>query len=227
MADFLILIRSGTTDFDLQDRICGSLSIPLCAAGIAETNLAAAAMATMLPVALYTATAGCALETSRLIGRTLGLRPRRIANLENLNQGLWQGMLVDEIRRRQPRLYRQWQENPWSIAPPDGELLSEACERVEPVLEKLLRRHPSGRLALVVPEPLGRIVRWLIAGESLEDLWSRDPLQPVFVEIPLASQWLSGAERALDARYPTVLQQPFAHSSLLPHKGGSLAKIRP
>ena len=104
MADFLILIRSGTTDFDLQDRICGSLSIPLCAAGIAETNLAAAAMATMLPVALYTATAGCALETSRLIGRTLGLRPRRIANLENLNQGLWQGMLVDEIRRRQPRL---------------------------------------------------------------------------------------------------------------------------
>jgi broad specificity phosphatase PhoE len=129
------------------------------------------------------------VETGRIIGRALKLKPRGVANLQNLDQGLWQGLLVDEIRRKQPRLYRQWQDNPWAVAPPEGELLEEACERVERALEKILRRHGDGRVALVVPAPLDRIVRWLVAGESMGDLWARDPEEEPLVEIPVAAQW--------------------------------------
>jgi broad specificity phosphatase PhoE len=112
-------------------------------------------------------------------------------------------MLVDEIRRKQPRLYRQWQDNPWAIAPPDGELLEEACERVEGALEKILRRHGEGRVALVVPEPLDRIVRWLVAGESMGDLWARDPDCEPLAEIPVAAQWI--AKTRAGRRQPTPI----------------------
>jgi len=43
MADSLVVIRSGATEYDLQGRIRGRLSIPLSAAGIAETQAALAA----------------------------------------------------------------------------------------------------------------------------------------------------------------------------------------
>jgi broad specificity phosphatase PhoE len=194
MADSLALIRSGATDYDVQGRIRGSLDIPLCGEGVAEATRAAEALSAAAPLALYTSKAACAVETSRIIGHAVGLRPRRVANLGNLDQGLWQGLLVDEIRRKQPRLHRQWQDNPWAISPPEGELLESACSRVEDALEKILRNHPGGLIALVVPAPLDQIVLWLLAGAPLGDLWTRDPQRSPIVEVPVAAQW-SAARR--------------------------------
>jgi broad specificity phosphatase PhoE len=193
----LIVIRSGATDYDRQGRIRGTLDIPLCDEGRVDAARAAELLAAAAPDALYMSGSACAIETSRIVGAACGLRPQRLANLHNLDQGLWQGMLVDEIRRKQPRLHRQWQDNPWAVAPPEGELLEEACERVETALEKLVRRHPSGRVAVVVPQPLDRIVRWLVSGESMGDLWHIDVERPPVDVLPVAAQWKPSLRRRM------------------------------
>lgn len=197
MPDHLIVIRSGATDYDRQGRIRGTLDIPLCDEGRADAARAGELLAAAAPDALYMSGSACAIETSRIVGAACGLRPHRLANLHNLDQGLWQGMLVDEIRRKQPRLHRQWQDNPWAVAPPEGELLEEACERVETALEKLVRRHPSGRVAVVVPQPLDRIVRWLVSGESMGDLWHIDVERPPVDVLPVAAQWKPSLRRRM------------------------------
>ncbi|MFM7107860.1 MAG: histidine phosphatase family protein [Planctomycetaceae bacterium] len=202
MPDHLIMIRSGASDFDEQGRIRGTLALPLSAAGATEARRAATLLAASSADALYTSTDACAAETAHIVGAACGLRPKRIANLSNLDQGLWQGMLVDEIRERQPRLYRQWQDNPWAVAPPEGELLEEACLRVEAALEALVRRHPAGRVAVVVPQPLDHVVRWIVSGESMGDLWGGEPERPPVAEFPLAAQW-----RPTRRRRPTVRQR--------------------
>ncbi|NCA11464.1 histidine phosphatase family protein [bacterium] len=189
MAASLVVVRSGLTDYDLQGRIRGTLDVPICAEGLAEAAAAAAAVVVARPSALYSAPDGCSVETSRHIAQACGLRPRRLAGLANLDQGLWQGMLVDELRVKQPRLYRQWQDNPWAVSPPEGELLEDACGRVEAALEPLLRSRSAGRVAVVVPAPLDQLVRWLVGGESLGDLWARGPAEGLVVELPLTSQW--------------------------------------
>ena len=191
MPDSLIVIRAGATDFEMQGRIRGVVDIPLCPAGVTEAERAASLLADWPAVALVSSEERCAVETAQIIGRSMGLKPRGIADLHNLDQGLWQGLLVEDIRRKQPRLYRLWQDNPWTVAPPEGELLEEACDRVETVLERLLRRYPQGRVAIVVPEPLDRIVCWLVAGESMGDLWARDPHGEPLKEVPVAAQWAS------------------------------------
>ena len=195
MPDHLIVIRAGTTDYDAQGRIRGTLALPLSTPGIAEARRTAELAAAAAPAAVYTSTDACAAETARIVGAACGLRPRRIANLGNLDQGLWQGMLVDEIRAKQPRLYRQWQDNPWAVAPPEGELLEEACLRVEAALETLARRHPAGRIAVVVPQPLDQILRWIVSGESMGDLWGGEPERAPVAEFPLAAQWRPGGRR--------------------------------
>ena len=195
MPDHLIVIRAGATDYDEQGRIRGTLAMPLSAAGIAEARHAAALVTAACPDAMYVSTDACAAETAHIVGAACGLRGRRIANLANLDQGLWQGMLIDEIRARQPRLYRQWQDNPWAVAPPEGELLEEACLRVEAALETLVRRHPAGRIAVVVPQPLDQVMRWIVSGESMGDLWGGEPGRAPVAEFPLAAQWRPARRR--------------------------------
>lgn len=190
MADSLVVIRAGTTDYDLQGRIRGTLDMPLAPEGVAEAMAAAASLAATPLDAVYVAPERASRETAGHVARAVGLRPRPLDGLANFDQGLWQGMLVEEIRIKQPRVYRQWQDNPWAVSPPEGELLEEACGRVEAALERIQRRHPAGRIAIVVPPPLDQLVRWLAAGIAIDDLWSRGAADQAVVELPLAAQWL-------------------------------------
>ena len=91
--------------------------------------------------------------------------------MQNLNHGLWQGMCIDEVKRRQPTVYRQWQDQPGSVRPPEGETLAEATERVDRVVEKLLKRHREGVIAIVLPEPLASLLKVRLHQGKLGDLW--------------------------------------------------------
>ncbi len=189
MPDHLIVIRSASTDYELQGRIRGSLDIPPSSEGLATVNAIADRLSTEPIYAVYTAPTECGLETARIVARRFGVTPKPMDDLANIDLGLWQGKLVDEIRRLQPTVHRQWQEDPWSIAPPEGEFLEEARSRVEDALDRIRKRHPTGRVAIVVPFPIDALVRWLVAGEPLGDLWEPDAERDPFAELPMAAQW--------------------------------------
>lgn len=157
-----LLIRSGTTLYDEQNRVQGILDVPLSDRGRAE----AARLAESLPAAcdaaplraLYCGPGESVVRTAEIVGKALGLRPRRIDDLRNLDQGLWQGLQLEEIKRRNTRLFRQWIEDPMTICPPQGETIEDAMERVKAALKPLFRRHQEEAFGLVVGEPLARLV---------------------------------------------------------------------
>ena len=189
MPDHLIVIRAGATDYDLQERIRGTLDMPLSMEGVAAATRAGERLAADPPTAIYASADETAEETAWIIGSACGMKPKHLPNLGNVDMGLWQGRLVEEIRDTQPRLHRQWQDNPWSVAPPEGELLEEACERVEAAIEKIFKRHPGGTVAVVVPRPLDAIVTWLVSGRSMGDLWRFDAAADLVDVLPVAAQW--------------------------------------
>ena len=189
MPDHLIVIRAGATDYDLQERIRGTLDMPLSMEGVAAATRAGERLAADPPTAIYASADEAAEETAWIIGSACGMKPKHLPNLGNVDMGLWQGRLVEEIRDTQPRLNRQWQDNPWSVAPPEGELLEDACERVEAAIEKIFKRHPGGTIAMVVPRPLDAIVTWLVSGRSMGDLWRFDAAADLVDVLPVAAQW--------------------------------------
>jgi broad specificity phosphatase PhoE len=186
MADLLVVIRPGATDYDLQGRISGNLGIPLTPAGIAAAKDTARLLAVAPPVALSTSPTTCAIEAADVIGDALELVPRRVPHLVGLDLGLWQGMLVSEIRRRQPRLARHWEEDPWTVVPPDGEPLSAARDRIAQAIGKIVARHPGERVAVVVPQPIDRIIHSLLTGNGPGDLWEIEATDSAVVELRIS-----------------------------------------
>jgi phosphoserine phosphatase len=167
----LILVRPGCTDFDLQARIQGTLDIPLNDEGRKQSAEIAEKLKPYLPTAVYYCPVSSAEETATIIADALDLKAKGLDKLQNVNLGLWQGMLVDEVRHKQPKVYKQWQEHPEMVHPPEGEGISEVHERAEDCLEKLARKHKTGTIVLVAAEPLASIVRRRLEGGTLGDLW--------------------------------------------------------
>ena len=159
----VLLIRPGATLYDEQNRVQGVLDIPLSERGTVEATRLAEALAEAQDSpslsALYCGPGESTVRSAEIIGRALGLRPKRIEELRNLDQGLWEGLQIEEIKRRNTRLFRQWIEDPRTICPPQGETVEDALDRVRSALRPLVRRHQDGEFfALVVGEPLARLI---------------------------------------------------------------------
>ncbi|MEK6249827.1 MAG: phosphoglycerate mutase family protein, partial [Planctomycetales bacterium] len=154
----VLLIRPGTTEFDLQGRIMGNLDVPLCEQGDDEVTKMIQTMNGQIVDAVFSSPSESAIQTADRICEKWPVKSKALDQLTNLNHGLWQGMLVDEVKRKQPKVFRQWQEHPETVCPPEGEMLEVARKRIESVISRLLKKHTDSTVALVAPEPLASII---------------------------------------------------------------------
>jgi broad specificity phosphatase PhoE len=167
----IILIRPGSTDYDRQGRIQGTLDVPLNEQGSAEVERAVVELRSVRLSAVYAPNSQPAMQTAEAIAEDQGLKVKKLDRMQNLDHGLWQGMRIDEVRRKQPKVYRQWQDKPEVVCPPEGEMLADAEDRVKTAIGKLVKRHKDGVIGLVVSEPLASVVRHLVNHSDLGDLW--------------------------------------------------------
>ena len=170
----IVLIRPGLTDFDEQGRIKGTLDIPLNARGANQVAQTIEAVTPLKIETIYTSPCQAAEETAQAISEALGVRVKVVEKLANLHHGLWEGALIEDLRQRQPKAYRQLQEHPETVCPPEGEPLADAQQRVEAALEKVLRKHSGGVIAIVVPEPICSLARSYLEQTDLGDLWKAE-----------------------------------------------------
>jgi broad specificity phosphatase PhoE len=175
----VILIRPGATLYDEQNRVQGVLDVPLSERGRVEAVRMAQLLSYSLGdsslAALYCGPGENVIRTAEIVGKLLGLRPKRINEFRNLDQGLWQGLQIDEIKRRNTKLFRQWIDDPATICPPQGETVERAMERIKTAFRPLLRRHQDEAIGLVVGEPLARLVASYLRCEArvqLDEQWS-------------------------------------------------------
>ena len=116
------VVRPGWTDFDEQHRILGSLELPLNQRGEAQLPGLIARLKELRPEleAVVSGTGSPAKTTADAIGEALGITVRESEELNNVNQGLWQGSTIQDIRRKTPRCFKQWEDAPETICPPEG-----------------------------------------------------------------------------------------------------------
>jgi broad specificity phosphatase PhoE len=167
----LVLIRPGSTDYDEQGRIQGTLDIPLNEQGTREVQRLIEELRPLEITTIYCGPCQSVCQSATAISEALGAKLKKVDILTNINHGLWQGMLIDDVKRKQPKVYRQWQEQPELICPPDGEMLSQARARVQQALAKILKKHKQGTIALVVPEPLASVVQGYLTNGEIGEFW--------------------------------------------------------
>ena len=156
----VVLIRAGCTDYDDQHRVLGTLDMPVNQRGEAQIReIIRQMLASQMKVeAVLTSPDDPACSTAHAIAEShSGVKVKELDELRNVNQGLWQGLPESDIRKRFPRLFRAGKEDATVICPPEGETLSDACQRLERVLSKAIRKYKV--FAIVAPEPLATVIR--------------------------------------------------------------------
>lgn len=156
----IVLIRPGSTDYNQQSRLLGALEMPMNAAGLEEVQaIVRQLQASQVRLdAILASPAEPACGTARAIAESQhGAKVKELDELRNVDQGLWQGLPEADVRKRYPKVFRSGREKPQTICPPEGESLGDACERIQKVLNKAIRKYKV--FAVVVADPIATVIR--------------------------------------------------------------------
>ncbi|MEM8947169.1 MAG: histidine phosphatase family protein [Planctomycetota bacterium] len=167
----LILIRTGETEYECQGRVQGTLDIPLSEDGRQQVEQVASELRDTQIDACYAGPCRATQQSAEILAEELKLKSKTIDDLRNLDHGLWQGMLINDVKLKQPKVYRQWQEHPETVCPPEGESLQVVRDRLQRALAKIAKKHKTGTAAIVVAEPVTSLLKNALRDDELGNLW--------------------------------------------------------
>ncbi|MDB5319727.1 MAG: Phosphoglycerate mutase family [Phycisphaerales bacterium] len=184
----VLLIQAAPTPWDTEGRMGGNPMLPLTTDGEVALRKTLQTLGEPAIAALYTYMQNQACEQAgKLVARHFNVRVRDNEALEPISMGLWQGLTREELRFRFPTVFPQWEENPLSVNPPQGESIEAATERFRAGLGKILRRYRGGDGAIaLVLRPLSlQVSAGLLRGEDLQTiighLHERTPVESIDV----------------------------------------------
>ncbi len=161
----ILLVRPGQTDFDNQNRIQGGLDLPLNEAGRQEVAILASSLQDQQIDLILSGPCNPALETAQIIAETLDVPHKASKKLKNVNQGLWEGLELNEVKRKYPSIYRHWKESPTDVSIPNAEPTDEVTKRIEKVLKKYVKKKTT--ILIVAAEPLASLIACIVEGRKL------------------------------------------------------------
>lgn len=164
----LLLLRTGSTEWDRQNRIVGGVDLPL-----AEHASAASTATAATPALVICGPDECSQTSARAAASASGAKVRCLDGLSNVGMGLWEGMTHEDLEERFPSAYRQWMERPDSIAAPQGESLAEAEDRLAgQIHQAAMKLKGDNPVIMVVLRPMAyALVRTRLLGRSPAELW--------------------------------------------------------
>jgi broad specificity phosphatase PhoE len=145
----LCLIRHGQTDWNLEGRYQGQGDVPLNEKGREQARAVARQLKGQVFTALYASDLRRAMETAEIIREVVNLPVNPEPRLREIDQGEWEGQLVEAIKARYTEVWQQRIVDPASIRPPGGETIREVATRVHAALDDVSRLHPNGEVLIV------------------------------------------------------------------------------
>ena len=145
----LLLVRHGATQLTAEDRFSGAVGVELSDEGRDQTRRLAGRLEHESISAVYASPLSRTLETARIIAAPHRLAPLERDGLREISHGRWEGLTRQEVEARFPDEYSNWESDPFTFAPVNGESGVAVLARALPVIRDIVVCH-RGEKVLVV-----------------------------------------------------------------------------
>lgn len=195
----LVLIPWPETAWSQAGRITSRSPVPLTDAGRRQAQAWGKELASSGLGVVYSGEESAAKETARIVAGPAQAKHKALSELAEVSAGLWDGLTVEELKLRDPKLFKRWCEDPSGVCPPEGEDLSRAYVRLRDSLAKLSGNKRANRSVAVVLGPFAfGVARCVIESAELANVRSMMHHEPLCYRSP-------GPGQAAEPVVPTYL----------------------
>jgi alpha-ribazole phosphatase len=171
----LLLIRHGETDWNVEGRYQGQSDVPLNDRGHAQAAKLAAQLKGTQIDAIYSSDLERAKGTAEILAEVINAPVVLDPRLREIHQGLWEGMLFQDIQGKYAEAFERRKQDPLTVAPPEGETVGQLRSRILAALRDVLQKHPDGRVAIVSHGLSLALIRVELMDIPIQQVWDHIP----------------------------------------------------
>lgn len=149
----LILVPWGETTWSAAGRLGGRSSGTLSEAGLAAVAIWAERISARSVTLVFSSEEQTSVEVAKAIAAKADVPRKTIADLAEVDVGLWDGLTTEELTKRYAKTFKQWRADRSSVQPPQGEDGETVMARLSAALKRITKKYPE-RTAVVVLGPL-------------------------------------------------------------------------
>jgi len=143
------MVRHGATVLSAEDRFAGATDVALSDEGREQTRRLAERLSDDNISAVYASPLGRTIETARILAEPHKLEIQSRDAFREINHGHWEGMTRREVEDKFPEEAAEWEKDPYTFAPVEGESGLAVTARALPALLDLVRASPGKNLLVV------------------------------------------------------------------------------
>lgn len=166
------LVRHGQVVGHDQPRYNGQADVALTDIGVEQYHLLGERLAETPLSACYTSDLTRCATGAGIICGPRGIEPVARPELRELNIGVWEGLVWDEIKTRWPEEWRARMADLVNYRVPGGENLVDVEARVMPVIREILERHQGQDVLVVGHGGVNRVILLNAIGAPLQGMFN-------------------------------------------------------
>ncbi|MGD2149511.1 MAG: histidine phosphatase family protein [Desulfobacterales bacterium] len=165
------LVRHGQTAWNLEEVFRGRMDIPLDDTGKKEVHLAGEALIDETIHAIYSSPLSRSMETAENIAKFQNIEVTPLESIIDISYGDWEGVSLDDVRKKYPDLYTLWLREPHKVNFPNGESLEQVRTRTMAAINKLIEKHQNETIALVAHRVPNKVICCSLLGIENNNFW--------------------------------------------------------
>ncbi len=167
-----LIIRSGATEWNDVGRLQGATDLPLSDSGREAISSLAESLPEDAVAVVLTAPDEASVATGEILARRTGAKVKALDDLREIDFGLWEGLPEDTLLERYAKSYKQWQDDPGSVTPPDGESIEHLEARLFRSIRRAIEKGPRRPVAVVLRPHCNALMRCRLQGRPLSEFRS-------------------------------------------------------
>lgn len=167
----IILVRHGETTWNREGRYQGQIDTPLSERGVAQGKAVAEALKN-IPIDLcYTSPLSRSHDTAKFCMAYHDAPLYTDERLLEINHGLWEGKLASEIAGDYPEMLEAWRTEVVGVTMPEGENITEVCERSMAAFRDYAAKHEGKTILVVAHDAVNKAVLCDMLDIGLDHFW--------------------------------------------------------
>jgi len=157
------LIRHGETTANFESLFAGVLDVELTEKGIQQAQNACEKLKNISFDAIYCSDLKRAVHTATIIAAPHNIEVVKLAALQEMNFGIWEGKTIHEIRETSERLFNNWIVDYENFKVPEGESVKELFERVTNAYKRIIESYDIESTANIAIVAHGGVIQVLLS----------------------------------------------------------------
>lgn len=164
----LYLVRHGETDWNRESRCQGYMDTELNSEGILQAQAAARRLEGENIDIIYSSALKRAYATAQTINQHLSVNLIKNESLNEINFGEWEGLTLEEMKKRPDYNYDQWRLTPHLATFPGEKSLKNVQNRAIKFVNEIIEKHNGENILIVSHGGVLKLIILGVLGISLE-----------------------------------------------------------